>query len=109
MIFRRQFAELAAAHPDRLRVVHALTREPNLHAYAGEVRAGRVNDALLRELIPDPSAVQVFCCGPGITKFDKEAAKARGEQPPPRFLESALASLAAVGVKTEQIHRESYG
>lgn len=109
VIFRRQFAELAAAHPDRLRVVHALTREPNLHAYPGEVRAGRVNDALLRELIPDPSAVQVFCCGPGITKFDKEAAKARGEQPPPRFLESALASLAAVGVKTEQIHRESYG
>ena len=73
------------------------------------MRSGRVHEGLLRELIPNPTAVHVYCCGPGITKFDREAAKARGEEAQPRFLESALAGLAAIGVPPKQIHRESYG
>jgi len=73
------------------------------------VRHGRISEALLREFVPDPSAVQVYCCGPGISKFERDAAKARGEQAPPRFLEASLAALAAIGVDNKQIHRESYG
>lgn len=108
VIFLKQLEELQRAHPDQLRIVHTLTRESNLAAGAN-ARAGRINPTLLKELIPAPTEVAVFCCGPGITKYDREAAKARGEEPAPRFLESALASLAAIGVPPSQIHRESYG
>jgi 3-ketosteroid 9alpha-monooxygenase subunit B len=109
VIYGQHLNQLATQHPDRFTLIHTLTREPNVAALGPHVRSGRINEALLRELIPHPSAVHVYCCGPGITKFDREVARARGEEPPPRFLESALAGLAAIGVPPKQIHRESYG
>jgi 3-ketosteroid 9alpha-monooxygenase subunit B len=109
VIFQKELDTLAAQNAERVQVVHALTREPNAASLGANVRAGRINESLMREFIPSPSEVQVFCCGPGITKYDKEAAKLRGEQPTPRFLESSLSLLEKIGVKTSQIHRESYG
>jgi ferredoxin-NADP reductase len=109
VIFRKQLEELVKQHPDKLTVVHALTREPNIEKLGPHVHAGRISEALLRQYIPDPSAVNVFCCGPGITKYDREAAKERGETPAPRFLESALDLIHKIGVPNEKIHRESYG
>jgi 3-ketosteroid 9alpha-monooxygenase subunit B len=109
VIFRKQLDELAAKHPDKVTLVHTLTRDPHAASRGPNVRQGRVNTALLRELIPDPSACEVFTCGPGITKYDRQAAKEKGIDPAPRFLESALASLAELGIKRDQIHRESYG
>jgi ferredoxin-NADP reductase len=109
IIFRRQLDELQSQHPQQVKVVHSLTREPNVAALGSNVRAGRINEALLRELIPDPSGVAVFCCGPGITKYDREAAKLRGEEPAPRFLETSLDLLKKIGVPNDRIHRESYG
>jgi 3-ketosteroid 9alpha-monooxygenase subunit B len=108
VIFHRLLEELRQKYPDKLRVVHALSREPDL-VPAEDVRPGRVNEALIREFIPDPTAVEVFACGPGITKFDKMAAKEKGEEPQPRFLESVLDALENIGVPDERIHRESYG
>ncbi|MBI1900017.1 MAG: oxidoreductase [Planctomycetia bacterium] len=109
VIFRRQLQDLQAEHPDRLAVVHAITRDPDAVNRARNVRTGRINEALLKELIPDPTAVVVYCCGPGITRYDREAAKEKGEAPAPRFLESALASLAAIGVPDDNVRREMYG
>jgi len=109
VIYAQHLSQLAAQYPDKLTVVHCLTREPNVAELGPNVRSGRVTEGLLRELIPDPSAAYVYCCGPGITRFDREAARARGEEPAPRFLESSLAALAAIGVPAKQIHRESYG
>jgi 3-ketosteroid 9alpha-monooxygenase subunit B len=109
IIYRRQLEELAQRYPDKLRVVHALSREENLASLALDVRHGRVTEALIREFIPDPAAVEVFTCGPGITRFDRLAAKEKGEQPQPRFLESVLDALENIGVPDERIHRESYG
>src|SRR3990167_8956033 len=80
VIFRRQLAELAAAHPGRLRIVHVLSREGQPERLGENVRAGRVSEALIRELLPDPAAVEVFACGPGVNKVDREAARARGEE-----------------------------
>ena len=40
-----------------------------------------MSEALIREYVPDPTAIEVFTCGPGITKFDRLAAKERGEEP----------------------------
>jgi ferredoxin-NADP reductase len=109
IIFRRQLEELVHQHEDRLRVVHTLTRDVESTLKYPHLRHGRINETLLREWIPAPSEVHVFCCGPGITKYDREAANARGEEAPPRFLETALTLLERVGVKNSQIHRESYG
>lgn len=109
VIFAKQLAELQARHPDRLRVIHTLTREPNADRLGPDVHRGRVDEALLRSLLPEPSAAICYVCGPGITPHDRHAAKARGEQPAPRFLESAVAALRAMGVPDKQIRRESYG
>jgi hypothetical protein len=64
---------------------------------------------LIRELIPDPTGVEVFTCGPGVGKFERLAAKEKGEEPQPRFLETVLEALQTIGVPDERIHRESYG
>jgi 3-ketosteroid 9alpha-monooxygenase subunit B len=108
-IFRKQLDALARAHPGRLRIVHALSRDQAQPRSHSEVRQGRVNEALLREFIPDPSAAEVYLCGPGLTKHDRAAAREKGVEPAPRFLESAMTHLAAVGVPAERINRESYG
>jgi len=73
------------------------------------VRAGRVGIDLLREAIPDPSACHVFACGPAITVWDRKLAREKGTTPAPRFLETVLEGLKTLGVKNEQITRESYG
>ena len=54
-----------AAHPDRLRVRHTLTREPEAGSgWTG--RRGRIDAALLREHLPPPTEedVLIFVCGP---------------------------------------------
>lgn len=109
VIFCRQLDELAARHRNRLKVVHALSREPNAAARGPHVRPGRVTEELLREHIPDPTAIEVFACGPGIGKHERLAAKDKGEEPKPRFLEAVLDALEAIGVPDERVHRESYG
>ena len=106
VIFRHNLDELEAQHRDRLRVVHTLTREDS----PGErARRGRVTHELLGDVIPDPSACLVYACGPAISPWDKKAALASGGAPAPRFLETVLAALQAIGVKDEQIVYESYG
>lgn len=109
VIFRNQLEELARTHHDQLKIVHTLTRDPHAHARGPAVHSGRITVDLLKDIVPDPSAVEVFCCGPGISKWDREAAKAHGHDPTPRFLEASLAALAQIGVTSKQIHRESYG
>jgi 3-ketosteroid 9alpha-monooxygenase subunit B len=109
VIFRDTLAKLAASNPDRLRVVHCLTREEDPAAFGPSVRKGRLDAALLREMIPDPKACLVYLCGPGISKFDREAAREQGTVPQPRFIESALGHLQTIGVPDKRIKRESYG
>jgi len=109
IIFRDELARLAAQHPDRLKVLHTLTREENASVFGPSVRKGRMNAALLREAIPQPADCYVYVCGPGISKFDVVAAKEKGETPQPRFLESVLTDLAAIGVPNDRIKREFYG
>ena len=109
VIFRDELQALAQAHPDRVRLVHTLTREPEPQRHGAGVRAGRVTAALLREAIPEPAACRVYTCGPAISVWDRRAAKEKGTAPTPRFLESALEGLKEIGVRPDQITRESYG
>ncbi len=108
IIFRRELDELQAKHPERVRLLHALTRE-DPPGGRGDVRKGRISSAMLKEAIPDPSTCIVYACGPAIGPHDKAAAKAKGTTPTPRFLESALDGLAEVGVPKDRIEYESYG
>jgi len=109
VIFRDELAKLAAQHPDRLRLLHTLTREEDERVFGPTVRKGRLNEALLREAIPSPSECVVYVCGPGISKFDLAAARQAGTAPPSRFLESVLADLKALGVPDKRVKREFYG
>ena len=108
VIYRDALDALARKHPERVKVVHTLTRGEG-PAGRSDVRRGRVDAALLRSVIPDPSACLVFACGPAIGPWDKAAAKAKGEAPTPRFLEAALAALKEVGVPDDRVENESYG
>lgn len=110
VIFRRALDDLRQRHPDRLRILHTLTRETDESVLTRpDVRKGRISTALLREAIPDPSACLVYACGPAISPWDRAAAKAKGEAPAPRFLETAIASLKELGVSDDRIEYESYG
>jgi ferredoxin-NADP reductase len=108
-IFRRQLDALVAEHPRRLKVVHALSRDPNAERYGPEYHHSRVTTELLREHIPEPEAVEVFACGPGIGKWDRRRAREENREPSPRFLEGALEALAQIGVPGDRVHHESYG
>jgi ferredoxin-NADP reductase len=109
VIFRRQLDGLAEVHPDKLKVVHTLSRDKKRSRPFSEVREGRVTEEMIREHIPDPSSSEVFVCGPGLSKFDRQAAREKGVKPQPRFLESVMEYLGSIGVPKERIHRESYG
>jgi ferredoxin-NADP reductase len=108
VIFRGELEVLERQHSDRLKVIHTLTREEPPVGRAN-VRRGRLDAATLREAIADPSSCIVYACGPAIGPFDRAAAKEKGTEPAPRFLESVLAALDEIGVADERIKRESYG
>ena len=108
MIFRDPLERLAS-NPDRLRVVHTLTRETKSVARGHTIRSGRVTEALIAEFVPDPSECRFYVCGPATSEWDRVAAREKGVALVPRFMESVLASLTTRGVKEDQITRESYG
>lgn len=109
IIFRQALAELEQEHPDRLQVVHALSREEDAPRHGPGYHVGRVDLALLERAIPEPDAVEVFVCGPGIGKWDRQRAREQEVEPAPRFLEGVLGALEALGVPTARVHQESYG
>ncbi len=109
VIYRDALAALAAAHPDRLRVVHALTRQASLEGLPSNVRAGRIAAALLEEMVPDRSRAFVYVCGPAINPWDRRVALEAGITATPRFLESTLAALQQLGFTPDRIKREAYG
>ncbi|MEZ5332340.1 MAG: oxidoreductase [Thermoanaerobaculia bacterium] len=109
VIFGNHLEELERLHPDRVRVLHALSRERSAEEHGTGFRAGRVDESLLREAITDPAAVEVFACGPAIGKWERQAAAERGQPPAPRFMETVVAALESIGVPEDRVHRESYG
>jgi ferredoxin-NADP reductase len=108
IIFRHQLQALAERFPDKFRIVHAISREKRT-APGLDIRHGRVSEELLREFIPDPTAVEIYTCGPGLSNFEKASAREKGEEPQPRFLETTLAALKTIGVPPDREHHESYG
>ena len=107
VIYFEEFEVLRAQYPDRLDVIHCITREDP--AGIRGARNGRISEELLREVAPDPSKVMAYSCGPGITPYERRAARAKGEDPEPRFVENMVALLQEHGVDKKQIRQESWG
>lgn len=109
VIFGQALTELERTSGGRLRLLHCLTREPMAPADSPCAKLGRINREILDEAIPNPESCLVYACGPGITRWDKLAARARGEEASPRFLETVKAILAEMGIERTRIHTEAYG
>ena len=107
VIYFEEFEVLRAQYPDQLDVIHCITREDP--AGIRGARNGRISEELLREVAPDPSKVMAYSCGPGITPYERRAARAKGETPEPRFVENMVALLQEHGVDKKQIRQESWG
>ena len=109
VIYRDELARMEAAHPGRLRVVHALTREPETFPYTDQVRRGRVSPDLIAEIVGDVPRAYFFACGPAVTVWEKRAAKAEGREPAPRFMESVHAAMQTLGVAKDHFREEAFG
>jgi ferredoxin-NADP reductase len=96
----------ALAKDGRLRLFNTLTRET-----ADGFRAGRIDRALLEEAIPlsERDTCLVYVCGPGVQVWDRRAALENGTDVTPRFMESVLGHLHALGIPDKRIKREVYG
>ena len=109
IIYRDELSAMEAKHPDRLRVYHALTREPESFGYTERVRRGRVSPDLIREVVSDVATSLFFACGPAVTVWEKRAAKAESREPAPRFMESVHAAMHTLGVPKEHFREEAFG
>jgi len=108
VIFLNQLAELQKEFPDRLKVIHTLTREEDMSAFDG-MRKGRISEDLLKEVVNDTSSTAVFVCGPDHHVWQKKEAKEKGQELPPSFMSSVLEFLGGLDVSKDKITKESYG
>jgi ferredoxin-NADP reductase len=109
VIYRHALDDLRDQYPDKLKLVHALSREEGAEHHGNHVYSGRVNEELLRKYIEDPASAYVYACGPALGKFDKLKAKETGVEPAPRFMETTVAALESMGIPKKQLTTESYG
>jgi ferredoxin-NADP reductase len=108
VIYGEELARLALAHPGKLRVVHALTRDPFAPPDV-EVRGERIGSALIRECVPELEKAWFFVCGPSVSQHERAEARARGEKPQPKFLESVRAFLLEeLGVAKARVFTEGW-
>lgn len=109
VIFRSDLARLRRANPDRLRVIHMLTREAAVSSEDEDVRTGRVTLEVLGSILEREPHSLIYACGPAISVWDKRAHAAKGTTPPPRFLETMQVYLGTLGVPRDRIKIEAFG
>lgn len=105
IIFRTSLDEVRSQFPDRVRVIHTLTRDPS--APEGMLR-GRVTAELLQPILAEPDTM-IYMCGPAITVWDRRAGAAEGKPPTPRFLEAMQAHLDALAFPRARVKTEAFG
>jgi 3-ketosteroid 9alpha-monooxygenase subunit B len=109
VIFRAALAQLQAEHRDRLKVIHAITRETGIASPHEDIRSGRVTVDLLRDIFQREPNTVVYSCGPAVSVWDRRAHAAKGTTPTPRFLETMQSHLNELGVPRERIKIEAFG
>ena len=101
VVYFDEFEELRNAHPDKLDSIDCITRE-DPSGICG-ARSGRIAKALLEEVAPDPSVVLAYRCGLEITPHKREAARAKGEDLEPHFVENMVACAQEYSLNNKQI------
>jgi ferredoxin-NADP reductase len=109
VIFRSALAELQAQHPDRLKVIHTITRESGIASPDEDIRSGRVTLELLREIFDREPTSIVYTCGPAVSVWERRAHAAKGTTPSPRFLETMQAYLTELGIPRDRVKMEAFG
>lgn len=106
-IFGNELLQLQKEFPDQVELVFSFTREPK-SGLPVTCYNRRVDLNMIQEILPNKND-SIYVCGPGISVYEKKAAKKEGSKPSPRFLESVLADLEILGVDKKNIKNESYG
>ena len=109
VIFRTQLAELAGAHPDRLKVIHTMTRESGVASPNEDIRHGRVTLDLLREVFDREPNTVVYGCGPAVSVWERRAHAVAGTTPTPRFLETMQSYLNELKIPRDRVKIEAFG
>ncbi len=108
IILHDQLKALERAYPDRFQFINLVTREDP--SYLGpNYFKGRPTAEITRKYVNDPSSVRVYACGAAITKHQKAAAKEKGTEPTPRFMESVEKILEELGVPKAHFKKEEFG
>lgn len=106
-IFGNELLQLQKEFPDQVELVFSFTREPK-SGLPVTCYNRRVDLNMIQEILPNKND-SIYVCGPGLSVYEKKAAKKEGSKPSPRFLESVLADLESLGVEKKNIKNESYG
>lgn len=109
VIYRDALHALAAAHRDRLRIVHTLTEQNDLAGLPAHVRRGPITSALVRELAPDYDRAIFYACGPALSPWQRLAAREHGVEPAPRFMETIRAIMKELRVPRGRVKEECFG
>ena len=109
VIFRAALDKLRAEYPERLRVIHALTREPAAIARIEDVHTGRITLEILQEVLEREPRTLVYACGPAVSVWERRAHTAAGTAPVPRFLETMRSYLNTLGLPRDRLKLEAFG
>jgi ferredoxin-NADP reductase len=108
IILHDQLRALAQAYPERFTYVNLITREDP--SYLGpNYMKGRPSADIVRRYVPSAQTARHYACGAAITKHQREAARAAGQEPQPRFMESVEAILHELGVPKTHFKKEEFG
>jgi len=108
IIYRDVLFDMENEYAERIKVLHAITREENEMLLKKGVRIGRPDIEFVKNAIEDVSSTAVFICGPSVSSLEKKEAKKNGVQPKPKFIEMMIAYLDEIGIPPERIKKETW-
>jgi 3-ketosteroid 9alpha-monooxygenase subunit B len=108
IIFCDQLKALEREFPDRLRVIHCLTRQEKIAPGMPNFRSSRVNHDILGHALQSFAEPLIFVCGPANSPRDLKEAKELGQELSPRFYETVRTILEDVAPDATVI-KETYG
>jgi 3-ketosteroid 9alpha-monooxygenase subunit B len=108
IILREQLDALQKAFPERFELIHCISRE-DPSQYGPNYVKGRITLDVVKQHVRDPSSVLAFACGAAITKYQRQAAKAEGKEPTPRFMETVEEIVHALAIPKAHFKKEEFG